>query len=345
MSTCFPTPPFPGTSRDSASTKAAREFASLAGVDDPSRAILSGESAAAAHLRSQVERIAPYFRTVLVRGQRGSGKRLIAEALHRLGPGTESPFITCNATSLAEGVDSTRAEALLDSARGGTLYVEEICSLSSTLQVNLLRLLETRDAGRPQRTERRPGYAGAIRLIASTERDPRTLVTLAQFRSDLYARLSAIEIVAPPLDQRPEDLPLFAALILERHATRTGVSQPRISAGAIAELARRHWPGNLRDLQDVLTLAAERAASPVLEAEDLPGAIENSAHRNSNSSQAEQPKPDRLDDVIQQHVMNVLARCGGNKLRAAELLGISRSTLYRMLETGAAASTRLNGPA
>lgn len=309
-------------------------------AEDRSHAMFLGESAAIRHLRSQVERIAPYFRTALLRGEPGSGKRLVAEALHRLGPGADAPFVVCSAASAVEalGTEPARSAMLLESARGGTLFLEEVGSLPCTAQAELVRLLASREPVRPaglQRTGfgRSDSRGGEVRVIASTARDLRAMAAIGQFRSDLYARLSAIEIATPPLRQRREDLPSLAGWVLESISRQTAQPLCTLSAQALHSIEERSWSGNLRELEQVLTHAVSLAGAGMIEPDDLPHASATVA-ATCHESAVQSVRPDRLDDVIQQHVREVLARCGGNKLRAAELLGISRSTLYRMLEAG-----------
>lgn len=322
-------------------------------ADDCSQAIFLGESPAVLHLRSQVERIAPYFRTALVRGEPGSGKRLVAEALHRLGPGAGAPFVVCSAASLRDALSSEpgRAATLLESAEGGTLFLEEVAGLPHGAQAGLLRLLTSREPLRPSRSAAQSGRfgrmglrGGAARVIASTARDLRTMATMGQLRSDLYARLSAIEILTPSLRDRGDDIALLGSWILARHSRSTGQLLRELSPAAVRSLRERAWPGNLRQLEQVLSRAAALAHTRVLEPEDLPNPAPAAAAPEAETA-AQSARPDRLQEVIQQHVLEVLARCGGNKLRAAELLGISRSTLYRMLEAGAGAPPQMDGAA
>jgi DNA-binding NtrC family response regulator len=302
--------------------------------------LLLGDSVAIRRLRSQIQRIAPHYRTALIRGEAGAGKQLVARAIHALSPGADRPFIVGNASALAASIaginrpDDSRTVAvgsLLESAQGGTLYLEGIGELPSALQAALLLFIRTCEERRPtpaqSSTLRRPD----TRILAASNRDLRTLAAIGQFRPDLYAHLSVVEIVVPPLRQRIEDLPILAAWLLRRLADRTG-QQPRMLAeSTLAQLQERPWPNNLRELNLVLAQAAALADGAFIEPRHLLSLVEP-APALSNASAA---KIERLHDVIRQHVLDVLTRCGGNKLRTAELLGISRSTLYRMLESTA----------
>jgi len=303
------------------------------GPDRPD-SILLGESLSIRRLRSQVQRIAPYFRTALIRGEIGCGKRDVGRAIHALSAGADGPFIVANATSLAEALttesSSPLAASLLDSASGGTLYLDGIGELPFALQAGLFRFIRTCEE------RRAAAYDGGLprldtRILTASHRDLRTLSAIGQFRQDLYARLSAVEIFIPPLRQRVEDIPLLAEWLLHRLANRTGEAPKTLAEATTVQLEGRLWPNNVRELDRVLSQAAGLAEGPTIEPRHLLSLVEPAAHLAA----APAPRLERLQDVIQQHVLEVLTRCGGNKLRAAELLGISRSTLYRMLDTNA----------
>ena len=301
-----------------------------------SAAILEGDSPAIRALRAQLHRIAPYFRTALLRGEPGAGKHLVARALHASSPAARGPFISVSAL---EAADETRpATLLLDSAAGGTLYLHGVGELLPYQQSALLRfldLVEDRRAASAQptfaamlRPERTP--SPVIRILAATHRDLRTLAAASQFRLDLYTRLSAVELLTPALRDRMEDLPLLAACLLRRIAQRTAASPKELSPAALAQLQQHTWPGNLTELKRALAHASAFAENSVIEPRHLLVPAE------PTSSTPAAPRIEPLHQVIQRHVLEVLTRCGGNKLRTAELLGISRSTLYRMLEGGMA---------
>jgi DNA-binding NtrC family response regulator len=210
--------------------------------------------------------------------------------------------------------------------------------LPPDLQSALFRFIRACDERRAAPTQsshatlRRPVSRPDTRILAASNCDLRTLVATGQFRHDLYARLSVVEIVVPPLRQRIEDIPALAAWLLRGLADRTGQKPRMLAESTLAQLQERLWPNNLRELDHVLTQAAAHADGTLIEPRHLLTLVEP-AHLNSAASTS--AKIERLHDVIQQHVLDILTRCGGNKLRAAELLGISRSTLYRMLESSA----------
>jgi DNA-binding NtrC family response regulator len=297
--------------------------------------ILVGESPAIRRLRSQVERIAPYFRTALIRGEIGAGKQTIGRCIHARSSGADGPFIVANAFSLAEAIAAeasfARAASLLESANGGTLYLEGIGELPFALQAGLVRFLRGCE-------ERRAPYNGNLsrlnlRILTATHRDLRTLSAIGQFRQKLYMRLSVVEIFVPPLRQRVEDIPILAAWLLRRFAERTGQSEKVLMQATLSQLESRQWRNNLTELERVVLQAAMLAEGVTIEPRHLLALIEPAA---GHLAAAPAVRLERLQDVIQQHVLEVLTRCGGNKLRAAELLGISRSTLYRMLDASSA---------
>jgi DNA-binding NtrC family response regulator len=321
---------------------------------DPGEPIRLGESAAVRRLRFQIQRIAPYFRTALIRGEIGSGKELVARTLHALSPGAAGPFIVTTAFALAEPLASgpasqpASAGSLLESARGGTLYIGGVGELSFGLQEVLFRLL--RDCEGPRAAARRtnphrfqqPDMCLAdrrgvdtrglgMRILASSDRDLRTLSGIGQFRHDLYARLSAVEISVPPLRQRIEDIPILAEWLLRRLADGSGQSPQLLAEATLAQLQKRAWPHNLRELERVMAHAAALAEGGAIEPRHLLALVEPGF---GDPVAMHAVKLERLHDVVQRHVLDVLTRCSGNKLRAAEVLGISRSTLYRMLEAG-----------
>jgi DNA-binding NtrC family response regulator len=318
-------------------------------TDDPTDSILLGESLSIRRLRSQVQRIAPYFRTALLRGEIGTGKQVVARAIHALSAGAGGPFVVANATRLAESVaadaSSPLAASLLESATAGTLYLDGVGELPYALQAGFFRFIRACEERRPPASypgrgdfprsdfdrpdQRRPD----TRILAASHSDLRTLSAIGQFRQDLYARLSVVEIFVPPLRQRVEDIPVLAAWLLGRLAGRTGAPVKTLAPATLAQLSERVWPNNLRELERVVAQAASLADGPIIEPRHLLSLVEPAP---AHHAPAPAIRLERLQDIIQQHVLDVLTRCAGNKLRAAELLGISRSTLYRMLDAIAA---------
>ena len=222
------------------------------------------------------------------------------------------------------------------SANGGTLYLDSVGELPFTLQAALFRFIraceERRSVAPPaSRNDFRRSEPARIdtRILASTDRDLRVLASIGQFRQDLYARLSAVEILVPPLRQRIEDIPTLVAWLLRRIAGETGQVPKLLAKSTLAQLQERLWPNNLRELERVVAQAAALAEGTVVEPRHLLALVEP-----ANASPASRPPftSSACTTSSSSTSSTVLTRCGGNKLRAAEMLGISRSTLYRMLD-------------
>jgi DNA-binding NtrC family response regulator len=296
-----------------------------------------GSSAAMKRLRLQVRRIGPHFRAVLVSGEKGTGKELVARKLHAMSLGASRPFVVCHVAALESIlVDSTaNTESadplgrLMKTSQRGTLFLDGINKMSLEGQGRLLRVLTKHELmqSRLEASQRMD-----MRMIASTSEDLRILTSTGRFRQDLYQLLATVDIVVPPLYERMEDLPELARCFLNRFAMLYVRSVREIGDEAMERMQRYRWPGNVRELKSVLRNGVLRSEGEVLESHHLPAFAESSEPVSAMASAAESV---RLRDVVEQHVLRVLRDCGGNKLRAAEVLGISRSTLYRMLDAGA----------
>jgi DNA-binding NtrC family response regulator len=212
-----------------------------------------------------------------------------------------------------------------------TLFLDRISDMPLEAQGRLLRVLMQHELAQsrinaPQRME--------LRIIASTEEDLKILVSTGKFSQELYQRLATVDITLPPLRERMEDLPELARYFLERFAALYGRGVRAIADEGMEQMQKHPWPGNVSELETVLRSSVLRSEGEVLEPHHLPSFP---ARNRPEQSIAEVNKSVRLQEVIEQHVLRVLKDCGGNKLRAAEMLGISRSTLYRMLDAGVSA--------
>ena len=268
-----------------------------------------GVSPAIHRLRAQIARIAPHYRTALVTGAPGSDLRGIALALHQSSPGAGGEFVVCEAGGVAEALTMGPCEE----AAGGTLFLDGLDAVPVALQSTMLRLWTQR---------------GRMRIVAGARRDLRTMVITGHFRQELLDCVAGVEIVIPSLRERPEDIPVLLADTLSRIAKSSlPESGPSLylSEAAHARLIQHGWPGDEAEIDHVLTQAAARSTDGCIEPHHLP---------DFTVPASSEPSVERLQDVVQMHVLRVLTRCAGNKLRAAERLGISRSTLYRMLESG-----------
>jgi DNA-binding NtrC family response regulator len=297
---------------------------------DASEFEIVGDSAVMGRLRLQVLRIGPHFRTVLVSGEAGTGKEMVAHALHGMSNGTGGPFVACRVAELKKAFASGESFGnLVKKARGGTLFLDEVSEMSSREQLQLVQVLRQHELAQSRMESQRMD----LRLIASTMQDLRILASAGRFSQELYQRLTTVEITLPPLRERMEDIPELAAYLLKRSAAPCGGSCYRISKEAVERLQGYHWPGNVRELESVLRSSTLQHGGRSLESYHLPELKSASSTVSAMPRAAESP---RLQDVIERHVLQVLKDCKGNKLRAAEVLGISRSTLYRMLDTRSA---------
>jgi DNA-binding NtrC family response regulator len=276
--------------------------------------------------------------TVLIRGESGTGKELVARAIHANSPNAAEPFIPVNCAALpttlleSELFGHTRGAftGAVSARRGrfamagiGTIFLDEIGDTSLEFQSKLLRVLQNREfhpvgAERAERTE--------ARVIAATHRDLELMVAERTFREDLYYRLRVVEIVIPPLRDRGADIPLLAAHIIRSAATTLGAGTPVLSDDALSRLMEHGWPGNVRELENCLTRGVVLAAGNVVRPEHL--SIGSPHARNFGSAPAVRP----LDETECEQVTRALAVTGGHKTRAAELLGVSRPRLNRLIE-------------
>ena len=293
-----------------------------------------GSSAVMKRLRQQVRRIGPHFRTVLVCGEAGTGKELVARALHRTSPASNGPFVICHAATMGDVLAKREAndgvgddvEALIKSSARGTLFLDGISHLTFEAQGWLLRAL----------TQYELTQKMDLRIIASTDEDLKILVSTGRFSQELYRRLATVDITLPPLRERMEDLPELARYFLERFSAHYGRGVREIAAEAMERMQNHPWPSNVSELESMLRNSVLRCEEEVLQPHHLPSFDAESGPEEPAAGAA---KSVRLQNVIEQHVLRVLKDCGGNKLRASELLGISRSTLYRMLDSGVSAES------
>ena len=301
---------------------------------------LIGQSHQMVEIYKLIARMAALDTTVLIDGETGTGKELVARAIHGASARAARPFVVVDCAALPEtlfeselfghergaftGAFAAR-RGLLETSTGGTCVLDEIGELTAPLQAKLLRTLQ-------ERSIRRVGGNDAIpvdvRVIAATNRDLRRLVADGGFRDDLYYRLNVVTITVPPLRERASDIPLLAQHFLEIFARRSGRPIRRLAPEAVALLAGYRWPGNVRELEHVIERATALSAAETLLPDDLP------PHLREDRDRAPRLPADgmTLEDVKRWYVNKVLEESGGNKLRAAELLGIDRRTLYRILE-------------
>jgi DNA-binding NtrC family response regulator len=303
-----------------------------------------GRSPLMLELISQIRRVAPHFRSVLVTGPTGVGKELVARALHRLSPGEKGNFVALNCSSISETLAEselfghvkgafTGAQqdkvGVFEYADGGTAMLDEIGEMPLTLQAKLLRVLQNQEL---QRVGSPAVRKVNVRVVAATNRDLPDMVRQGKFREDLYFRLCMIELRVPALAERREDLPMLQRHFLKSFAAQYKKPLAGLTRRAQALLARYSWPGNVRELENVIGLACMMTESEVIDVRDLPERIQNSRPADNAESEVELT----LDQIAHLHAQRVLAHVGGNKVRAAEILGISRTYLYDLLKKNAA---------
>ena len=300
-----------------------------------------------------IRRIAPHFRTVLIGGATGTGKELAARALHRLSPVASRPLVVCNCAAITEtlleselfgsvrgaftGASQDRI-GLIEAANGGVLFLDEIGEMSQAMQAKLLRVFQNQEVRQVGATTSRKVD---VRVVASTHRDLRKMVSQGQFREDLYYRLSMIEIKLPLLADRKEDLRLLEQGILRRYATELKRPLATLTRRAQTVLSRHSWPGNIRELENVLGRACMMTATNTINVRDLPESVKTVVPGGGNGDDVLAP----LADVQKRHIERVLLSVNGNKARAGEILQISRSSLYRIIqESGDSSPNAILGP-
>jgi two-component system response regulator AtoC len=314
-----------------------------AGLEGENLELLGG-SRAMTEIARQIERVALTDTTVLITGETGTGKELVARAIHRLSPRSRRPFVAINASSIAEtllqselfghvrgaftGADRDK-RGLFEVASHGTLFLDEVAELPPSVQSKLLRALEAREilpvgSTVPIRVH--------IRLISATNRPLDSLVREGRFRQDLFYRLNVFAIHLPPLRERREDIPALVGHFIERFSREMKRPAPKPDDAALETLLRYSWPGNVRELGNVIERTLILSDGGSLRSSDLPPEIASAGA----SSPPETPGPDDLRSARRgferAHVAAVLRRHGGDKSAAARALGIDLSSLYRKLE-------------
>ncbi len=301
-----------------------------------------GRSEAMLQVYKTAARVAATDATVLIEGESGTGKELVARAIHAASPRAARPFVAVDCGAIAEGVLEselfghargafTGAQAmrrgLFEEANQGTLFLDEIGDVGQNLQARLLRALQE---GTIRRVGTNETIAVDVRVVAASNRDLAQAVKDGRFREDLFYRLNVVTIVIPPLRERREDIPLLAEHFAAKHGRAEGAA---ISAPARDLLVAYGWPGNVRELENVVARALALNPSGVVTPEDLPEHVRSArpaAAPLTAIAGATQERP-TLAELEKRYAAQVLQETGGNKTRAAEILGIDRKTLYRLI--------------
>ncbi len=305
-----------------------------------------------------IERLRPYRSPVLVTGETGTGKELVARALHVRGPYAKGPFVVFNCCNLVEALAesqlfghvrgaftdaSQESQGCFRAANGGTLLLDEIGDLPLGLQGKLLRAVETYEI---QQVGSAQHHRVDLRLVVATNRDLGAMVRAQQFRTDLYYRLNATAIVLAPLRERTTDIEALLAHFIRRYNRVLGKQVAYLSARALAALLRRSWLGNVRELAHVTENAVLMTQDDCIDLENLPTiSAQDTRERASidppDDSLAESPmlasretsglESSTLKSIVRDALVDTLRKTGGNRRRAAQTLGVSRSTFYRMM--------------
>jgi DNA-binding NtrC family response regulator len=299
---------------------------------------LVGSSPAICKIASLIEKVAPTDATILVRGPSGTGKEVVARAIHAGSPRRDNPMVTINCAALQESLLESELfghekgaftgavsakPGLVEVAEGGTLFIDEIGEMAVGLQAKLLRVLED---GHFRRVGGTTEQRADVRVVAATNRSLEDEIKSNRFREDLYYRLNVITMRLPPLRERRSDIPELVEYFL---ATRqVGPARCRVDQEALDALMRYDWPGNVRELANVLERAQILAQDAVITVDDLPDAVFTAGP----PAAAEDESGHNLHDAQRRHVLTVLREEKGNKAHAARALGISRRALYRLLE-------------
>ncbi len=305
-----------------------------------------GASVPMQRIYTQIEALADVPSTVLINGESGTGKELVAEALHMSGSRRSKPFIKVNCSALPETLLEselfghvkgaftgaiTSKMGRFQKADGGTIFLDEIGDISPAMQMRLLRVLQEREFERVGDTTT---IKVDVRVIAATNHNLTERVRQGKFREDLYYRLNVIKLLLPPLRERMDDLPLLIQHFIERFAATFTKTISGISDEALEVLQRHSWPGNVRELQHVLEHACVLARSDLLDLESLPHDLTSGPQPTTSRQQQATPAAAPAAAALPNcplSIQDALIKAGGNKAKAARLLGISRRTIYRQL--------------
>lgn len=300
-------------------------------------------------LYQQIREIAPTDITVLIDGETGAGKEMVARAIHSTSHRSEKPFIAVNCAGLTDSLLTSQLfghvrgaftgaikdqKGLFEEANGGTLFLDEIGEISMMMQTALLRTLQEREVVRvgenlPRKVD--------VRIIAATNRDLDREVAVGRFRADLMYRIRVAHLRLPPLRERLEDIPLLVNVFLTRYRATTGKEVTEIGNSALRLLTDYPWPGNVRELENAIEVAAVRCKGGGIQVRDLPISLQRPGMPQGGSV-----RPGEMDALVQgveesdeqerQRILNALVQSKGRRKDAARLLGISRATFYRRLE-------------
>ncbi|MBN1885054.1 MAG: sigma-54-dependent Fis family transcriptional regulator [Candidatus Krumholzibacteriota bacterium] len=318
-----------------------RELASIRGDLSRDRFCgMIGRSAAMRRVFELTDRIARRDVTVLVTGASGTGKELLARAIHNLSPRRTGPFMAVNCGAIPDtlidaelfghekgsftGANASR-EGIIRAADGGTLFLDEIGDLPLPTQLRLLRFLQEKEI-RPVGSD--TTHTVDVRVVSATNRDLEDMVRRERFRDDLFYRLSVVPVQVPTLAARRDDIPLLVTYFVEKAGKKYRIAPPRIEGAAMDQLIVYDWPGNVRELENVMERLVILATGGIIRARDLPRQI---ASHEATLAGIDLPAGLTLDELERRYIERTIEEAGGNRTRAAEILGIDRRTIQRKL--------------
>jgi two-component system response regulator PilR (NtrC family)/two-component system response regulator HydG len=299
---------------------------------------LLGKSAAMQQIFDLIEKIAPADGSVLIEGETGTGKELIAQAIHRESLRKDGPFVPINCASIPEGLLESELfgyargaftgaqenkQGLFIAADGGTLFLDEIGEMPPSLQAKLLRAIQEKRIRPIGSTD---DITFDVRIVSATNCDLHAAASEGTFREDIYYRLATFQVEVPPLRQRKEDVPLLIEHFLAQHAAqgREGFFSPEV----LRALVDYSWPGNVRELRSLVERCLYLCEGEAVQFDDLPEEIQRRARPENRFCLADDKT---LDEIELDYIKHILDRCDGNRVRAAEILGINRKTIQRKL--------------
>ncbi len=313
---------------------------------DYSDRLMVGDSSKMQRVMDLVARVADSQASVIIRGESGTGKEMVARLIHGNSPRKDGPFVAINCAALPEtlleselfGIErgvATGVEARpgkFELAKGGTIFLDEIGDIPLTLQAKLLRVLQEREIEKLGGRRRIPVD---VRILSATHRNLEEMIEQTEFRQDLYYRLKVVEITLPPLRDRRDDIPKLVRFFLDKYGKREGLHDVRITQEALQKLMRYPFPGNVRELENLIEGALALTTDPVIDPGDL--LLPEDSVSSTGAADLSEDLP-TLHDLETRYIVRVLAFTKGNMSQAARILGVDRKTLYRKRGLGQIAS-------